>query len=48
MESNILKVANRNLTLLGYVINAHFSTENLQNIITPTNINYSYKGKIYE
>ena len=48
MENNILKAAERKLTLLGYAINTHVSIKNLQNIITPADIIFSDKGKINE
>ena len=48
MENNILKAAERKLTLLDHAINTQVSTKNLQNIITPTDIIFSDKGKIKE
>ena len=48
MESNILKATERKFILLGYTINTHVSTKNLQNIITLVDIIFSDKGKINE
>ena len=48
MENNILKAVEGKLTLLDHAINTHVSTKNLQNIITPADIIFSYNGKINE